>query len=105
MWRLTTLQHGSVFITSRQYCAVKSDVVDHSLRFTREILLRDTPHSVVAGFEQVKLREGVKPKTRQTLSRVWLDVEFAVRLFFVFIAYVFAHWRPCARCWCTSANH
>ena len=91
VWRLKTVQHGSVFITSRQYCGVNSDVVDQSLRITREVLLRDKPRQAVTDFDQVKLQEGVKLRTRQTLSQVWFDVDFAVRLFFVFIAYVFAN--------------
>ena len=83
MWRLKTFQRGSVFITSRQYCGVKSDAVNYSLRFTRKILQKDKP---VAGFDQVKLRRDAKLKTSQPLSKVLLDVELAVRLFFVFIS-------------------
>ena len=91
VWRLKTFQHGLVSITSRQYRGVKSDVVDYSLRFTREILLRDKLDPAVAGFKQVKLREGAKLSTRQPPAKVLLDVNVVVRLFFVFIAYVFAN--------------
>ena len=91
VWRLKTVQHGSVFITSRQYCGVKSDAVHYPLRITREVLLRDKRHHAVAGFDRVKLQEGEKLKSRQTLSQLWFDVDLVVRLFFVFIAYVSAN--------------
>ena len=89
MWRLKTVHHGSVFITSRQ-CGVNSDIIDYSLRATKEVLLRDEP-APVAGFNRVKLQTGSKRDDFQALSQILMDVDLVVRLFFVFVAYVFAN--------------
>ena len=88
--RLRTVQHGLVFRANRQLqCGVNSETVDHSLRKTKEVLLRDPP-ARVAGFRRVKVESPLMDKL--PLSAIEMHVGLVVRLyFFVFIAYVFAN--------------
>ena len=89
MRRLKTVQHGSVFITSR-HCGVNSDIIDYSLRATKEVLLRDEP-APVAGFNRVKLQTGSNRNDLRALSQILMDLDLVVKLFFVFIVCVFAN--------------
>ena len=52
--------------------------------------MRDKP-AQVAGFNRVKLRPSSPLIDEVPLSQIVMHVDLAVRLFFVFIAYVFAN--------------
>lgn len=79
MWKLNTVQHGSVFTC--RLCGVNSETTDYSLRTTKEVLLRNTP--TVSAFNLVKLQTGSHLNAGRPLSQILMDVELGVSLFVV----------------------
>ena len=84
MFRLArALQHGSnmVFRASRQlHCGVNSEIVDYTLRTTKEVLLRDEDE-LGTGFDCVRLLPGSTVFNGIPLSKITMHVMAVSSLF------------------------